>query len=1056
MLLSPLFVRLKNHFEQWMRPAAVLTEPEQAQQARLLASLSLALLLLAPILSLIWVVTMPEFVAAPYITLAMLLGMALAYGLSRTRAYRKGAIILIGTFLALVIALLFVSPSPMTERMLALNYLIVIHTLAILFLRRGETWLLTAVSLALISAFFFIPEVPAAYAFAYLTFYLLFTSLQMIGAALGQRDKQQLSEGMTLHSSLVAAMAEGVVVQRADGAILSCNEAAERILGLTVDQMMGRTSVDPQWRSIHEDGSPFPGETHPAMVTLRTGEPLQNVVMGVHQPGGALRWLAINSQPLTRTGEALPYAVVTTFRDITERKQRERDLLEARQRYYALFEQAHDAVFILDLNGRHLEANQRAADMMGYSVEEIQHLSAQELSAQPEQSASKLQQLLTKEHLPIYERTFKKKDGTLVEVEINLELVRDLEGNPLHIQSVVRDITGRKTAEAALRAQHDELDRFFTVSLDLLCIADVNGRFLKTNKAWESTLGYTTEDLVGQLTLDFVHPDDRQSTLDAFATLSAQQPILNFTNRYRTKVGDYRLIEWRSYPIGNLIYAAARDITERHQAEESLRQSEARWRAMLSAIPDLIFRNRADGVFLDYHAREPERLSMLLEQLLGRKMTDVRPGALANKQVALIQQVAETGQMALHEYSVPTQGGALHFEARIVPIGDSKEEVLTIVRDVTSLRQAQQQLAEAQARSEFAVEAARLAWWELDLATGRVQFDPRKVLMAGYAPEAFANATYHAFTDLVHPDDYEPMMQAMGQVAAGQTTIYETDYRMKTAVGGWLWFHDHGELLVDENGRRIVRGYVIDITARKEAEQREIDLRMERERVRMLTDFIQSASHEFRNPLAIINTTAFIMARLPDAEARQSKVTLIQDQVNRITRLLNTLLTIVRLETQTSLLRETLDLNEIFELTCHKLSQDPTRRPLVHCQRANPLPPVLGDADSLREAVRQIVDNALRYTPDGGKIALTCGAADGNVWLEVRDTGPGIPEEDRARIFETFWREDAAHSTPGFGLGLTIARKIIALHGGKIEVESEVNVGSVFRVVLPAAPSEER
>jgi signal transduction histidine kinase len=110
----------------------------------------------------------------------------------------------------------------------------------------------------------------------------------------------------------------------------------------------------------------------------------------------------------------------------------------------------------------------------------------------------------------------------------------------------------------------------------------------------------------------------------------------------------------------------------------------------------------------------------------------------------------------------------------------------------------------------------------------------------------------------------------------------------------------------------------------------------------------------------------------------------------------------------------------------------------------------------LREAVRQIVDNALRYTPDGGKIALTCGAADGNVWLEVRDTGPGIPEEDRARIFETFWREDAAHSTPGFGLGLTIARKIIALHGGKIEVESEVNVGSVFRVVLPAAPSEER
>ena len=83
----------------------------------------------------------------------------------------------------------------------------------------------------------------------------------------------------------IAALSEGIVIQGRDGAIISCNPAAERILGLTAAQMMGRTSIDPRWRAVHEDGSPFAGEEHPAMVTLRTGLPVEGVIMGVHKPG---------------------------------------------------------------------------------------------------------------------------------------------------------------------------------------------------------------------------------------------------------------------------------------------------------------------------------------------------------------------------------------------------------------------------------------------------------------------------------------------------------------------------------------------------------------------------------------------------------------------------------------------------------------------------------------------------------------------------------------------------------------------------------------------------
>ena len=133
-----------------------------------------------------------------------------------------------------------------------------------------------------------------------------------------QHALDSLRESEARYRSVVAALSEGIVLQAADGSILACNPAAETILGMSVDQMAGRTSLDPRWRAIHRDGSEFAGETHPAMVTLRTGEPQHNVSMGVHKPDGTLTWISINTQPLIREGERSPYAVVASFTDVTE------------------------------------------------------------------------------------------------------------------------------------------------------------------------------------------------------------------------------------------------------------------------------------------------------------------------------------------------------------------------------------------------------------------------------------------------------------------------------------------------------------------------------------------------------------------------------------------------------------------------------------------------------------------------------------------------------------------------------------------------------------------
>ena len=146
------------------------------------------------------------------------------------------------------------------------------------------------------------------------------TTFTVLDLSSRQRALEQAQISEERYRQLFETMAEGVVYQDANGVVVSANPAAERILGLTLDQLMGRTSVDPRWQAIHEDGAPFPGDQHPAMVALRTGQPVTGVVMGVFNPQrGQRRWLRISAIPLFHPGETQPYQVFATFNDFTER-----------------------------------------------------------------------------------------------------------------------------------------------------------------------------------------------------------------------------------------------------------------------------------------------------------------------------------------------------------------------------------------------------------------------------------------------------------------------------------------------------------------------------------------------------------------------------------------------------------------------------------------------------------------------------------------------------------------------------------------------------------------
>lgn len=212
--------------------------------------------------------------------------------------------------------------------------------------------------------------------------------------------------------------------------------------------------------------------------------------------------------------------------------------------------------------------------------------------------------------------------------------------------------------------------------------------------------------------------------------------------------------------------------------------------------------------------------------------------------------------------------------------------------------------------------------------------------------------------------------------------------------------------------------------------------------------FLADASHELRTPLTTIRGNMDLLRRMGEAEPEILDV--VQDELERMTRLVDDLLLLARADTGgLPLHRELVELDDVF-LEVYRQVQTIDRPVRVSIKEVDQVR-ILGDADRLKQLLLNLVDNAIKYTPDGGKISMSLSKKDRNAIVEISDNGVGIPADDLPRIFDRFYRVDKARSRNpgGSGLGLSIARWIAVAHGGTISVESKIGQGSTFYVILP-------
>ncbi|MCC7451347.1 MAG: PAS domain S-box protein [Anaerolineae bacterium] len=274
-----------------------------------------------------------------------------------------------------------------------------------------------------------------------------------------KQAEEALRQSEERYRTVVTTMAEGVVLHNKAGAIRACNASAEHILGLSADQLIGRESIDPRWHTIRPDGTPFPGEAHPAMITLATGQPQRDVEMGIYKTDGTLTWISVNTQPLVRPGETTPYAVIASFTDVTTRKQAEEALRQSEERYRIISEMISDYAYAYRVEPDGTLVREWVTDsytrITGYAVGEIGRRGIFTLYALSDQARVAADMAAVLQGQPVHgEYQIITKQGEEHWIHIARQPVWDTQENRVvRFFGVAQDITERKRAEAAEREQ---------------------------------------------------------------------------------------------------------------------------------------------------------------------------------------------------------------------------------------------------------------------------------------------------------------------------------------------------------------------------------------------------------------------------------------------------------------------------------------------------------------------------------------------------------------------------------------------------------------------------
>jgi PAS domain S-box-containing protein len=620
----------------------------------------------------------------------------------------------------------------------------------------------------------------------------------------------------------------------------------------------------------------------------------------------------------------------------------------------------------------------------------------------------------------------------------------------------------RDSSERAARRQNAHLEAMFGQAAMGISYLSLDGRLLRVNQRMADIVGRPIDGTVGLTCEQITHPDDWPSHAQLIDQVArGERKEIAIDKRYLRPDGSWvwvhvsmaQLLDDNGRPEG--LIAIVEDIAERHEAEDRLRASENRYRSLVDATTAIVWTADATGAFTS----EQESWEASTGQDLARYSgwgwaAAIHPDDRDRVKALWSDALAHPRPVDIEVriWNAPTLSYRW-YSSRVVPRRDADgtvEEWVGACTDIHEQRLAEIQLRESEERAHQALDIARLGTMTWVPDDDDVLADARGREICGLPPGGALG-----FADLearIHADDREHVSTALRRAAQSGQPIAE-ECRFVHGDGSVRWVVARGDV-VTRPGHTAVPVAVLllsmmDVTERRVAEEGLKQADREKD------DFLALLAHELRNPLAPIRTAVQLlkMRKQPDAEGQRLHA-VIDRQVQHLVRMVDDLLDVSRvLRGKVELRREPIDIADAISIATE------TSRPLIDAQRQQltldlPLRPVTvnGDAVRLSQVIANLLNNASKYSGVGAAIQLTVSQADGEVRIEVRDSGAGIPGDVLARVFEPFVQADRSleRSRGGLGIGLTLVKKIVELHQGHVSAESAgLGHGSVFTIRLP-------
>jgi len=775
----------------------------------------------------------------------------------------------------------------------------------------------------------------------------------------------------------------------------------------------------------------------------------------VRQKSGEIIWVQVQGRIFLDATGTIDY-VSGVISDVTARKVAEEALLK----YEFIANTAKDCMTLIDRNYLYEAANAAYCQAHGKTREEVLGQSAADIWGQDTFNStikSRLDQCFTGQAVE-YEGWFPFGQRGMGCYRVSYNPYFNADGTVAYAAVVSHDITDRKQAEEALRQSEKRFKDIADNALQWVWEVDAQGKYTYSSPMVEQLLGYKPEDILNRYFYDFFHPDDREEEKNAaLAFFSAKVPFRGFLNRNLHKDGSIVWLLTSGTPIlddqGNLLgyRGVDTDITERLQAEEAVRERESMLSLVINTVPQVIFWKDLNSVYLGCNQNYARAAGLETPAaIVGKTEHDLpwRPEEIENY-LAEDREVMQTRRAKLHrvESRRLADGREIWVDGTKMPLlagDDNVMGVLGVYEDITDRKRMEAELQESELRFRGLVENVPMGI--MIIQDGALVYqNPEQERLFGH----LHIQTCHDLLICAHRDDLSKAEQFCQGITANLSqadiSLRFIPFNSKNPEKGLIWVNCRGSV-IEYRGQKAMLVIMVDITRTKDLEF----LMLIREKMASLGQVAAGIAHEIRNPLSGINVfLESIKEIFQDPENAADVVELIeaaQATSNKIEGVIRRVLDFSRpAELKLAPSDINLAVDDAIKLSATKLRKDNVR---IDSSLAANLPLVYADKQLLEQTIINMITNAaeaVRGTGEPGYIHIATQASGDAVLITIKDSGPGIPPALRDKIFDPFFTT----KSDGSGIGLSLCQRIIADHGGNIEVSSSDLGGTQFVIRLP-------